>query len=236
MTMFATESSLLPEKHGSQIEEAYWRLREEILSGRLRPMEKLRIDFLRRTYHFGASGIREALSRLLADGLVESEAQRGFWVSRVSRDDLRDITESRKIIEVEALRQSILHGSLEWETRVVAGSYALERFEKSMMDDTPEIVMAWERANRQFHLALISGCPLRRLLKFTEHLYDQSQRYRHRTVLRRTIPRAGLSQDHVELVKATLERNSERACAMLTDHISNVARVAEATIFRGDNA
>ena len=229
--MFVSDAVVFQEKRGSQIEEAYWRLREEILAGRLRPMEKLRIEFLRQTYGFGASGIREALSRLLADGLVESEAQRGFWVSPISREDLRDLAESRKLVEVEALRQSVLHGSLDWETRVVAARYALERVETSMSEETPDAVMRWEQANRQFHMALISGCPLRRLLRFTEQLYDQSQRYRHRTVLRRPIPRAGLSRDHVDLVDATLKREADRACSLLAAHIDSLASVAENAIF-----
>jgi GntR family transcriptional regulator, carbon starvation induced regulator len=224
--MFAPE-----EKAGSQIEEAYRRLREEILLGKLPPGEKLRIDFLRRTYQFGASGLREALSRLLADGLVESEAQRGFWVSPISREDLYEITNMRKVIEVEALRRAIRHGKLDWETRVVGARYALERFELSMTDNSPDVVMAWERANRQFHMTLISGCPLRRLLRYTEQLYDQSQRYRHRTVLRRTVPRSGLSKDHVELVEATLTRNDRRACALLADHIEVTSRIADKAIF-----
>ena len=225
------DAATAPEKHGSQIEEAYWRLRHEILAGNLRPGEKLRIDFLRSAYGFGASGIREALSRLLVDGLVSSEAQRGFWVAQISVEDLRDITESRKIVEVEALRQSIEHGGVDWETRVVASRYALERFEMTMADDSAETVMGWERANRQFHMALISGCPLRRLLRFTEQLYDQSQRYRHRTTLRRAIPRSGLSQDHVDLVESALKRDARRACALLADHIDNIARVAQKAIF-----
>jgi GntR family carbon starvation induced transcriptional regulator len=218
-------------RHGSQIESAYWRLRQEIIAGALLPEQKLRIDFLRKTYGFGASGLREALSRLVADGLVESEAQRGFWVSPVSREELQDITLARKTIEVEALRQSILHGSMDWEGRVVAARHSLERFEMSMTEPLPEVIVGWERANRQFHMALISGCPSRWLLRFTELLYDQSQRYRHRTVLRRAIPRRGLSPEHTRIVEATLARDAESAGAALSTHIENTARTVETSIF-----
>jgi GntR family carbon starvation induced transcriptional regulator len=229
--MYTIDSPIALEKRSSQIEGAYWQLRQEIIDGNLNPTEKLGIDFLRQKYNFGASGIREALSRLVSDGLVESEPHRGFRVTSISREELRDITASRQIIEVEALRQAIQHGSLAWESQVVAARYALERFETSMVDDSPEVIMAWEQANRHFHRVLISGCPLRWLLRFTEQLYDQSQRYRHRTALRRSIPRQGLSSDHVELVKATLKRDDERACAVLTRHIGNLAQIAEKTIF-----
>src|SRR4051794_28183735 len=173
----------IEKRPSSDIEKAYWLLRQEILSGGLAPSEKLRIDQLKSSYGYGASAIREALSRLLSDGLVESISQRGFWVSQVSRQDLHDITDARKLIEVEALRQSIAHGDLDWETRVVAARYALERVELALTKKPADPVIIWKTANRHFHLELISACPTRRLLRFTEQLYDQSLRYRYRTTL-----------------------------------------------------
>lgn len=229
--MNVTNLPRLEDSSRSQIEQAYWRIRQDILSGGLNPGEKLRIEHLRDAYGFGASGIREALSRLLSDGLVESEAQRGFWVAPISRDDLRDLTESRKVIEVEALRQAITFGDVAWEARVVAARYTLERLETSLVAENQQNVLSWENANRGFHLALISGCPVRRLLRFSEHLYDQVMRYRHRTTLRRSFPRKGLSSDHIEIVKHTLQRNADVACAKLSDHIESVAQKAEAFIF-----
>src|SRR4051812_34085945 len=133
------------------MESAYWRLREDIIRGVLQPAAKLRIEQLRQSYGLGASPLREALSRLVADGLVETEGQRGFWVAPISRAELHDITAARQVIEVGALRQSIAHGSVEWEGRVVAARHNLDHVEKSMAAPTAEVITNWERANRQFH-------------------------------------------------------------------------------------
>jgi DNA-binding GntR family transcriptional regulator len=100
-----------------------------------------------------------------------------------------------------------------------------------MSSDAPDLVVKWELANRQFHMALISGCPLKWLLRFNTALYDQWQRYRHRTVLRRPVPRTGLSPEHVEIVEATLARDSDKACAALRRHIANTSRTVEVAIF-----
>ena len=227
----ASAIPLAQEQPGTQIEGAYWRLREEIICGNLAPATKLRIDLLRQTYGFGASAIREALSRLLADGLAECEPQRGYWVASISREELNDITVARQTIEVEALRQSIRCGTIEWESGIVASCHSLERVETSMTTPTAETIAGWERANRQFHMALIAGCPSRWLLRFTTSLYDQWQRYRHRTVLRRPIPRRGLSTDHKELIRLTLAREADAACAALSRHIEATARTAETAIF-----
>lgn len=215
----------------TQFEGAYWHLRRDIIDGKLAPSDKLRIDQLRETYGFGVSALREALSRLVSEGLVESEGQRGFWVAPISREELHDIMGSRMVLEVEALAQSIQHGSLAWESGVVAARHSLERTETSMASDLPDVVVNWELANRQFHMALISGCPLQWLLRFNGALYDQWQRYRHRTVLRRPIPRTGLSAEHVEIVDATLSRDSAKACTALRRHIANTSRTVEAAIF-----
>ena len=227
----ASAAALPQDQPGSQIEGAYWRLREEIICGNLAPSTKLRIDLLRQTYGFGASALREALSRLVADGLAECEPQRGYWVAPISREELNDITVARQTVEVEALRQSIRFGTLAWESGIVAASHSLERVETSMTKATPETIAGWEQANRQFHMALIAGCPSRWLLRFTSSLYDQWQRYRHRTVLRRAIPRRGLSTDHKELIRLTLAREADPACAALSRHIEATARTAEAAIF-----
>ncbi|MGH6770393.1 MAG: FCD domain-containing protein [Xanthobacteraceae bacterium] len=230
--MTLTELALVTEQQpGTQIEGAYWRLRREIICGNLAPSTKLRIDMLRKAYGFGASALREALSRLVSDGLAECEPQRGYWVSPVSREELNDITLARRTIEVEALRQSIRFGTLEWESGIVAVSHSLERVETSMTEPIAETIAGWERANRQFHMALIAGCPSKWLLRFTAQLYDQWQRYRHRTVLRRPIPRRGLSADHKELIKLTLAREADPACEALSQHIEATARTVEAAVF-----
>ena len=177
------------------------------------------------------SGIREALARLLSDGLVKSEAQRDSWVAPVSVEDRRNLTATRKVIAVEALRQAILCGDVAWEARVVAAQYMQERFQTSLVQETADSVIAWETANRDFHPSMIYGCPVRRLVRFTGHLYGQLMRYRHRTTRRRSFPRHGLSGDHLKIAQYTLQRDSDAACAAMIDHIESIARQAEKSIF-----
>ncbi|HEX5739329.1 MAG TPA: GntR family transcriptional regulator, partial [Hydrogenophaga sp.] len=52
---------------------AFDQIRADIISARLRPAERLRIQALSERYRTGATAIREALSRLVTDGLVEFE-------------------------------------------------------------------------------------------------------------------------------------------------------------------
>jgi len=59
------------------------RIRSEILSGKKKPGTKLRLDEIKAEFGVSWSPIREGLSRLLAEGLVTTEDQRGFRVAPV---------------------------------------------------------------------------------------------------------------------------------------------------------
>jgi len=74
-------------------------VRAEVLSCRLKPGGKLLIAGLATRFGVSLSAVREALARLAAEGLVKAEDQRGFRVSPVSIEDLRDITRTRIALE-----------------------------------------------------------------------------------------------------------------------------------------
>src|SRR5271166_5471253 len=138
------------------IETAYASLRGEILSGALEPGAKLRTEELRARYDVSGSTIREALTRLLGEALVTAEGQRGFRVAPASIDDFRDLTEVRKLIETEALRQSIVAGDENWESQVVAAFYRLSKVEERLAENPLGAMGEFEERNREFHQALIA--------------------------------------------------------------------------------
>ncbi len=105
--------------------ETYGLLRSDILNGRLQPGERLQLVTLSRAYDVSQGVLREVLPRLVGEGLAKSEPQLGFSVISISADDLLELTECRLSIEVMALRQSIQHGDLGWESRLLAAHHVL---------------------------------------------------------------------------------------------------------------
>src|SRR3546814_13711371 len=71
--------------------------------------------------------VREALSRLDAEGLVISSNQRGFRIAPISIDDLQDLTSVRIDVEINCLKHSLRLGDLGWETNLVAAFRSEER-------------------------------------------------------------------------------------------------------------
>ncbi|MES9834544.1 MAG: FCD domain-containing protein [Candidatus Thiodiazotropha sp. DIVDIV] len=200
-------------------DQAYLKLRSDIIHGVLMPEEKLRIEHLRESYGVGASPLREALSRLTADGFVTAEGQRGFRVAPMSETDLADITRMRILLEKQALSQSIEHGDDAWESQIVATFYQLEKVEESEKRDPAE----WELRNHDFHEALIAGCTSKWLRRFYGILYDQHKRYRN-IALSTEIPR-DLHQEHEALRNAALARDKQLACDAIEQHIMRTAEI-----------
>ena len=156
--------------------QAFERIRNDILMGTLRPNERLKIQALSDRYAIGATAVREALSRLVTDGLVDSEDQKGFCVAPVSQDDLIDLTETRIAVEEMAIRKAIAQGDVEWEAQVLSSYHRLSR--------TPEPTTlanhaAWALAHRQFHESLVAQCGSPWLLRLCAMMYDKSERYRN---------------------------------------------------------
>ena len=200
------------------IGEAFERIREDIITSRLHPGEKLRIEHLRQLYGIGTSPLREALSRLVSEGLVTTEGQRGFWVPPVSAEDYADIVETRVVLESYALHESIRRGDDEWEGRVVATYHNLRKIEQRLAVEPENFFPDWWGRNHLFHDALIAACPLRWLLRFHGVVFDLHNRY-HRISMKTVNISPDLFEDHRLLMERALERDADVAVAVLERHI-----------------
>ena len=205
---------------GPVMEATYARLRLDILSGSLAPGTKLKLDQLRTRYDTGINTLRETLSRLVADGLVQGEGQRGFTVVPASLTDLRDITDVRRMLESEAARRSMERADLEWEARLVAAYHKLSKIELIVDDDQARWGGTLEEYNREFHQALISACGSRWLLHLFGVMYDQSLRYRMLALRTKNFPRAQSRQEHKAILEAALQRDCDRVIEVLSVHIT----------------
>src|SRR6202021_1136455 len=95
-------------------------VREALFDCRFEPGEPLRIGELCKQLEASQGAVREALSRLTSEGLVEALPQRGFRVTPISAEDLRDLTAARIEIEDLCLRHAIASGDVRWEAGLVA--------------------------------------------------------------------------------------------------------------------
>jgi len=199
-------------------------LRADLLAGELEPGSKLAIEALAERYATSATPLREALNRLVSDGLVERREQRGFVVAPISAEDLAEITKTRGWLEERALRESIAAHSTEWEEALVLAHHRLARTPRSLSDKRFEDNPEWEPLHRAFHRALIGGCGSRWLLSFCDQLADQHHRYRRLSAPRAFAKRA-VKSEHQQLMEAAIEGRTEDAIALLRAHFERTAKI-----------
>ncbi|MEY4412880.1 MAG: hypothetical protein RIQ53_173 [Pseudomonadota bacterium] len=199
-------------------------LRNDLLDGVWRPGSKLAIEALAERYATSATPLREALNRLIADGLVERREQRGFAVAGISAADLEEITRTRCWLEETALRESIRHRDVAWEEGLVLALHRLQRTPRSASEAGYAFNPEWETMHRAFHRALISGCRSRWLLGFCEQLTDQHQRYR-RLAASRSASQRPVLDEHRAICDAALAGQADEAVALLQGHYRRTAAV-----------
>ena len=197
--------------------QTYQRIRDMIIHGELPPGHKLKIENLRKTLGTGASPIREALSLLTSDHLVERIDQRGFRVSHINLESFRELLKTRCWLEQRAFRESIEHGDDEWEERIVIAHHRLSRAPRSIDDSGFKINTEWEIRHKLFHMALLSACGSSIMLKFCDQLYDQNIRYRN-TAEPTAYPKRNSSKEHDQLLKLALDRKADDAVNALEKH------------------
>jgi DNA-binding GntR family transcriptional regulator len=196
------------------VEDAYGRVRWAILMGRHEPGSRLPTTELCGMYHTSAGVLREVLTRLVGDGLVISEPQRGFRVCDVSVEDLQRLTEARVMIEPVVLKHAIESGDVAWEARVVAALHTLLHTARDEFAPSQE----WLTAHIALHEELLSAAPNARLRSIAASLRDATEIYRFWS--NRAVPQhRDVDSEHKELVEATLAGDITLATTRLVQHI-----------------
>jgi len=199
---------------------AYHRLKKDIIRNVFKPGEKLLMSRLKERYDLGVGPLREALSQLVAERLVVAISQRGFRVAPMSLAELADLYDARAHIEGLLLALAIERGDDSWEAEILARDHTLS---KVMEVNTPEeLLEVWDTRHQAFHTAIVSGCGSPHLLQIRQSLFDQVERYRHLWLRETVLSEEALERkrrEHAALVEVILARDSERATAMMREHL-----------------
>ncbi|MEY1556478.1 GntR family transcriptional regulator [Yoonia sp. R2331] len=207
----------------SQLERAYETLRDAIISCEIAPEAKIRIAEMCDIYGFSAGSVREALSRLTADGLVVAEPQKGFRAAPISAKDLRELTASRTYIEALCVRMAIEFAGVEWEGQVLAAHHALSRL-PMLIDGEDKISADWTRKHYDFHDALAKGCDNSWMLRMRRMLYEQSERYRQISVPL-DLSERDVALEHRQICDAAINRDAPQTDLLIKRHIERTAQI-----------
>ncbi|CAM4436534.1 GntR family transcriptional regulator [Nocardia ninae] len=202
-------------------EQIYTHLRDAIMRGRFAPGDALKPQDLAKEQGVSLAVVREALVRLVGEGLADRLPNRGFAVPAFSDRRWQEIAEARRTVEPVLLRMSIQRGDLDWESRVRAAHHRLSRTPPYVPDEGEYYSDAWSEAHRVFHRTLLEGCGNPVLLETFDRLWTASELAR-RWSSRRNPDRDG-DEEHRKLEEAALARDPDTAAATLTQHLTLTA-------------
>lgn len=215
---------------GTVGETLFRRIRRDIISGDLKPGQKLTLDRLRDQYGASVSTLREILNRLTTEDFVVAEGQRGFEVAPATQAGLREIGDLRLVLECHALDLSFAAGDLEWEGRVVAAHHKLAAIERQLLEGNRQRTPEWIAYDWAFHNALISACGSRLLMKTHGSVFDRFLRYH---MLAASFRGPAVSKDHEALFKLAMSRDAEGAKSRLAEHVNlGIDHVLSTGLFR----
>ena len=202
----------------SATQRVFQQLRQKIIVGEIPPGERLKVEELKTILNTGATPIREALSLLTSDQLVERIDQRGFRAAPANEANFDEIFKLRCQLEAMALRTSIESGSPEWEENLLLAHHRLSRVARSES-------VNFEQHHKTYHMALLSACESPILLRYCSQLYDLNIRYRNLAGKSVNYGVRNVAGEHEEILQATIERDADKACAALLNHYERTGQI-----------
>ncbi|HZU64474.1 MAG TPA: GntR family transcriptional regulator [Novosphingobium sp.] len=214
--MLETDNSSLPET-------LYQAVREAILDGRFAPGAELRQEVLARQYGVSRVPLREALSRLQADGLIELRPRRGFAVAELDVVEIIELFELRMVVEQHALEVAARMRSEADLREIEALLVQMEEIEAHTPGNFPE----WLDLNRRFHHRLVACAGRERLAATVSNLRDATEPY-VRLEAHATGHVEDASSEHRQLYDAVRERNATLAGEVAREHaLGTMKRLVE---------
>ena len=194
--MTRSEQAMEPISRTTLSDQVTERLRSGILAGRYRQGEQLNEAALARRFGVSRGPLREAMQRLIQEGLLHNRPHRGVFVPELTDEDLVDIYFAREAIETAALRRVMASGAVVSIARLLTTE--VDRMEEGLQRDDWNTVIDHDL---RFHTHLVSAAKSRRLSRMYSPLIAETRMCLHMLV-------SGFAgrKDFVEVHVALVER------------------------------
>jgi DNA-binding GntR family transcriptional regulator len=208
--------------NASSVDRVQQALRERILSGEYPPGSRLILSKLAEEHGMSFIPIREALHRLESERLVRFARNRGATVTELSMADMRDIYETRLVLEDRAIRAAMQ----------LLDAKHLEPADVALQDMAAEFANGDARAayaaHQRFHFALYEPAGSPWTMHLIQLLWNSAERYLRLAASVRPDPRAFVAE-HATILEAVRRGDAEEAAARLAANLRTTERLLAAT-------
>jgi DNA-binding GntR family transcriptional regulator len=147
-------------------------LRAMIVSGALRPGQRVNQDQIAESVGLSVAPVREALRVLEQEGQVTYRPRRGYFVTELRVEDLEEIYELRRLLEERAARRAL--PTLDEDALERIALAARDCYDAAAADD----VIAELEANRRFHFAILASPDQPHTMRHILLLWESTEAYR----------------------------------------------------------
>jgi DNA-binding GntR family transcriptional regulator len=185
----------------------YKKLRRSIIMGHRESGTRLNVEEIADEYNTSVTPVRDALQMLNHEGLVDIKPRSGYFVTRITFKQLRDLLDVRRILELAAVERAARRVDPEIikEMRSVHAGYT---------GDDDEAYDRYTDENRHFHYLVGKASGNIELAEMIGRLHDQLARF---MVMRRAGPT--LEKTHSRIIDAIETGDTTGARQALLDDI-----------------
>jgi DNA-binding GntR family transcriptional regulator len=159
----------MPIDRRTYVQQAYAHIRSMVLEGTLKPGTKVVVRELSEHLNLSATPIKAALAALERDGFLTAIAHRGYFVTRVSVKDMREIYELREVLDGIAARNAAVRiDCAQWVTEVLRPLHA--RQQKCVLVGD---AAGYSDADLEFHRSIWYASENVRLAQVADNLVGQ---------------------------------------------------------------
>jgi DNA-binding GntR family transcriptional regulator len=187
-------------------------LREAIMRGSLEPGTQLHESDLANQLGVSRGPLREAMQRLVQEGLLRSERHRGLFVIELDEAGIRDVYRTRQVVE-----RAAAHLIMQRDVEQVADRLA-EAYEEMRQAAGDEDRFALSEADLFFHEVFVREAGSIRLNRMSRTLLVETRMCLSAMAESYEFPQH-LAEEHAEIVVAVRERNEERLLELVDQHI-----------------
>jgi DNA-binding GntR family transcriptional regulator len=188
-------------------------LREAVMSGEFAQGEQMGEAHLAEQLGVSRGPLREAMQRMVQEGLLETVPHRGLFVVTLSEDDIHDIYTARLAIETAAVLEIIKHPDAEASTRRL--DRAVQKLSHAAERGPTRALAASDAA---FHELLVSESGSTRLQRMASTLLVETRMCMAALADTYVVP-DDLAQEHLLIVDAIRAGDREAAIEVMRVHM-----------------